>query len=52
MPRNVPDWPWAKVGTDLSSISDTTYLIVIDYYSNFLEVDNTDSVTVTVINKM
>ena len=53
MPHDVPDRPWAKVGTDLYSISDTSYLIVIDYYSNFWEVDklgNTDSVTV--IKKM
>ena len=48
-PHDVPDRPWAKVGTDLFSISDTSYLIVVDYYSNFWEVDkldNTDSVTV------
>ena len=53
MPHDVPDRPWAKVGTDLFSISDTSYLIVVDYYSNFWEVDkldNTDSVTV--IKKM
>ena len=53
MPHDVPDRPWAKVGTDLFSISDTSYLIVVDYYINFWEVnklDNTDSVTV--IKKM
>ena len=53
MPHDVPERPWAKVGTDLFSISDTSYLIVVDYYSNFWEVDkldNTDSVTV--IKKM
>ena len=53
MPHDVPDRLWAKVGTDLFSISDTSYLIVVDYVSNFWEVDkldNTDSVTV--IKKM
>ena len=53
MPHDVPDRPWAKVGTDLFSISDTNYLIVVDYCSNFWEVDmldNTDSVSV--IKKM
>ena len=53
MHRDVPDRCWAKGGTDLFSISDTRYLIVVEYYSNLWEVDkldNTDSVTV--IKKM
>ena len=33
--HGVPDRPWAKVGTDLFSISDTSYLIVVDYYTKF-----------------
>ena len=53
MPHDVPDRPWAKVGTDLFSINDTSYLIVIDYYSNFWKVDNLDNTdSVTVINTM
>ena len=28
MPHDVPNRPWAKVGTDLFSISDISYLIV------------------------
>ena len=49
MPHDIPDRSWAKVSTDLSSISDTSYLIVVDYNSNLSEVDkldNTDYVTV------
>ena len=53
MPHDVPDRPWAKVGTDLFSISDTSYLIVDDYYSNFWEVDKLDNTDcVAVIKKM
>ena len=52
MPRDVPYRPWAKVGIDFISISDASYLIVVDYYSNFWEVDNIDNTdSVTVIKK-
>ena len=49
VPADVPERPSAKVGTDLFSISDTSYLTVVNYYNNFWEVnklDNTDSMTV------
>ena len=47
--HDVPNRPWAKVGTDLFSIGPENYLIVVDYVSNFFEVDrleNTESATV------
>ena len=31
--------PWDKVGTDLFQIEDKTYLMVIDYYTNYIELD-------------
>ena len=49
MHHDVLDRPWAMVGTDLVNISDTSYLIVVEYYRNFWVVDklnNNDSVTV------
>ena len=53
MPHDVPDRPGTKVGTDLFSISDTSYLIVVDYYRNFWEVDKLDKTDyVTAINTM
>lgn len=45
--------PWAKVGTDLFSFHGKDYLITVDYYSNFWEVDYLpDTTSVTVIRKL
>jgi hypothetical protein len=49
IPHDIPDRPWAKVGTDLYTIHNDDYLIVVDYFSGFFEVDkmaNTGSLTV------
>ena len=32
--------PWPKVGADLFSFADNEYLIIVDYLTNFWEVDN------------
>ena len=37
--HEVPSRPWQKVGTDLFSFEDKEYLVTVDYYSNFWEVD-------------
>ena len=45
----LPMLPWNKVGTDLFEIGNDHYLILVDYYSNFIEVaplPNTSSRTV------
>ena len=47
--HDVPDRPWAKVATDLFSFKEKDYLILVDYYNNFWEIDllpNTESITV------
>ena len=49
MSHELPSRPWEKVGTDLFHWDDKDYLITVDYYSNFWEVDllpNTTSDTV------
>ena len=38
-PHDVPDRPWEKVGTDLFTFDDKQYMVTVDYYSNFIEVD-------------
>lgn len=51
--RDTPSRPWERVGSDLFSISGRDYLITVDYYSNYFEIDyllNTSSATV--INKL
>ena len=37
--HEVPGRPWQKVGTDLLSFEGRNYLITVDYYSNFFEID-------------
>ena len=43
---------WEKVGSDLFTLSGSTYLIAVDYYSNFWEIDYLPAATAAaVINK-
>ena len=53
MPHKVPSRPWKKVGTDLFEFKNKSYLITVDYYSNFWEVDKLpDTKARTVILKL
>ena len=38
-PHELPDRPWSKVGTDLFVYNNPTYIVAVDYYSNFIEMD-------------
>lgn len=38
IPHEIPNKPWAKVGTDLFYFNRKTYLLLMDYYSKFIEV--------------
>ncbi|KAI4905796.1 hypothetical protein NFI96_024894, partial [Prochilodus magdalenae] len=40
-----PDRPWAKVGADLFQWGDNQYLLVVDYFSRFIEVAKLTSTT-------
>ena len=37
--HEVPSRPWERVGADIFTLHDKDYLVTIDYYSNFWEVD-------------
>ena len=37
--------PWSKIGVDLFEIKGRNYLVTVDYYSNFLEVDYLSTTT-------
>ncbi|KAK5853431.1 hypothetical protein PBY51_007214 [Eleginops maclovinus] len=51
--HEMPNRPWAKVGTDLFSFDNKDYLITVDYYSNFWEIDYlSDTKSTTVIRKL
>ena len=37
--HDIPDRPWSKVATDLFKFNRDNYIVIVDYYSNFLEID-------------
>jgi len=39
LPHEIPDRPWQRVACDLFEYNEIDYLITVDYYSNFFEVD-------------
>ena len=43
--HEVPPRPWAKVAADICFHSGRTLLVVVDYFSNFIEVDSLSSET-------
>ena len=43
MSHELPDRPWEKIGIDLFSLDATEYLVTVDYYSSFWEVDKLTS---------
>ena len=50
---DIPDYPWQIVGTDLFHWDGNDYLLLVDYYSRFTEVECLYSLkSCTVINKM
>jgi len=54
IPAKAPLRPWAVVAQDLFSLNDKSYLITVDYYSDFWEIDavpNTTSDTVVSLTK-
>ena len=49
----VPDRPWEKVGTDLFHIEGRNYLVTVDYFSQFVEVDYlTETTSQMVVSKL
>ena len=37
-PSQLPDYPWQKIGTDLFYLNNTHYVLIVDYFSRFIEV--------------
>ncbi len=38
MPTSLPERPWQRVGSDLFHLNGANYLLVIDYYSRYIEI--------------
>lgn len=45
LPHSIPSRPWSKVGADLFELGGKQYLILVDYYSGFIEVDLLNTTT-------
>lgn len=53
MPHSVTTRPWEKIGVDLFELNGKDFLITVDFYSNFWEVDKLpDTQSKTVITKL
>ena len=51
--HEIPTRPWSRVGVDLFELDNKPYLITVDYFSNFFEVDYLTTTTATqVITKL
>ena len=47
-----PDRPWSKVGIDLCEFQGHTLLVMVDYYSNFMEVERITKTTTSGVSKI
>ena len=47
IPSEMPDRPWQKVGSDLFELKNGKYLLVVDYYSRYIEIVKLSSTTST-----
>ena len=43
--HEITECPWAKIGVDLCELDGRILLVVSDYYSNFIEIDNINRAT-------
>ena len=41
----LPSHPWERIATDLFELKNSTYLLTVDYYSRFVEVQKLNSTT-------
>ncbi|CAH2208146.1 jg24630, partial [Pararge aegeria aegeria] len=44
IPHKIPDLPWSKVGSDIFQYRNRNFLLLVDYFSNFIEVSTLNSI--------
>ena len=49
LPTPLPELPWQKVGTDLFQWKNSHYLIMVDYYSRYIELSKLNQLTADTI---
>ena len=47
LPTPLPDYPWEKLATDLFHHNGTNYILLVDYYSRYVEVQKLSNTTST-----
>jgi len=50
--NELPEYPWQKVGSDLFELNGVHYLLVVDYFSRFVEISKMSSTTSASINQL
>ena len=45
MPTQLPELPWQKIGTDLFHWKSNQYLLIVDYYSRYIEISKLSRTT-------
>jgi transposase InsO family protein len=49
IPSILPDRPWQKVGTDLFHHKKNTFVLVVDYYSRYIEIAKLQGITTSTV---
>jgi len=50
--HDVPSRPWSKISVDLFQLDGKHYLVMVDHYSDYLELDYLRSTTVSALIKV
>ena len=45
LPTPLPEYPWQRVASDLFELDKKTYILVVDYFSRYVEVQTLSSTT-------
>ena len=47
--RSIPSWPWSKISVDLFQLDGKHYLVMVDHYSDYFELDSLRSTTASAV---